>query len=119
MMLLVLLLGGCSSDDVCQDNPGKRSVIGFDNGMVDNAVATRAGVTPLAIHHETMGVWGWEAPGDDSEHILFSNQKVSYDDEAGNGLIRHSSTGLTMHSTVSMPMHLTVRMHPSMPKTER
>lgn len=83
MMLLVLLLGGCSSDDVCQDNPGKRSVIGFDNGMVDNAVATRAGVTPLAIHHETMGVWGWEAPGDDSEHILFSNQKVSYDDEAG------------------------------------
>lgn len=77
--MLLLLVSGCTSDVLTEVQSEKdHCAIGFDNGMVDNNVLTRATTSPLSLYHPTMGVWGWEILSDKSENPIFCNQQVNY-----------------------------------------
>ena len=79
IFLLLFLVGSCTSDVLTDVQSGKgQYAIGFDNGMVDNNVLTRATTTPLSLYHPTMGVWGWEIAANKKENPLFHNQQVNY-----------------------------------------
>ena len=79
IFLLLFLMGSCTSDVLTDVQSGKEQyAIGFDNGMVDNNVLTRATTTPLSLYHSTMGVWGWESSANKKENPLFHNQQVNY-----------------------------------------
>lgn len=89
-LMLLFLVGSCTSDILTDVQSGKEQyAIGFDNGMVDNNVRTRATTTPLSLYHPTMGVWGWEIAADKSENPLFNNQQVNY---VGEGTDYHNWT---------------------------
>lgn len=89
-LMLLFLVGSCTSDVLTDVQSGKEQyAIGFDNGMVDNNVRTRATTTPLSLYHPTMGVWGWEIAADKSENPLFNNQQVNY---VGEGTDYHNWT---------------------------
>lgn len=88
-MLLVavgLTVTGCQSElltDVREQAAnGHSAAIDFGNSFIDNPVNTR-GVTRLAQHATSMGVWGWQSV-DSCEYSLFNNERVYYVDSIDN-----------------------------------
>ena len=83
MTALAAFAAGCQKDLIPDFAPGgedrhKVVAIAFDNGFVDNAVATR-GMLPLCDFQDTMGVWGWRSDGSTVDEPLFIDQLISYD----------------------------------------
>lgn len=78
------LLTACEKDGVLievietnMENP-QNLLINFSNGMIDNPVGSRAAVSMLSDHSQTMGVWGWQYTPSVDTTRLFNNQIVSY-----------------------------------------
>lgn len=85
VLMLGGLIAGCQQGDILTEilgqEEGEQQAIGFVGGYIDNPVSTRATVTRLDAHMNSMGVWGWQKTGSDDESLLFNNQAVMYNNE--------------------------------------
>lgn len=87
VLMLASLVAGCQQREILTDIIGQeeeeRQAIGFVGGYIDSQVSTRANMTSLSDHMNTMGVWAWETYKSEPEQILFNNQDVTYNPSTG------------------------------------
>lgn len=81
-----MLLAGCQYDSMVsqlREDAGQNDsvAISFGNGVIDNPIRTRASVSLLSQHTNTMGVWGWQTTQGDEVVCLFNDKNVTYNPE--------------------------------------